>query len=512
MSVPLSWIIGRPELGLELVVGDGRATTIAWAHPIELVDPGPYLSGDELVMTTGLRLPRTRAEQHAYVDRLVTAGAAALGFGVGVRFADVPVGLVERCGEHGLPLVRIPLPTPFIAVSRAVAQRLADDRQASLQSVIAFQDALTRATLRSGLLGLVPMLANHLDGPVAVLDEAGAVLATAQVEPDLLAEIPGHVARIRAALRSKGPTTAAVAGGLELHALAGRVTRRGWLVARAPAIGDPLARVALNHAVTLATLQLDRTREVEEAHLWLGELALSLVLEAAPAPADVVRRLRHFGFDPGDDVVLLVATDPSGTVGRGDTGERVGVVVHDQLATLGLHHLVSRSDRDLRVLVAAAQAELAVDRLKAVVRAEGLVGTTIGVSGVVRPEMAAAAVLPAQRAAAAAHRDRKKVAWFERLTLESVLGDDVVRDRVRALSESTLAPLLSDPAADRLVETLEVFLHHNGAWEPASRALGVHRHTLRNRIARVEQLLGMTLDVGDNRVVLTLALATRQAP
>jgi purine catabolism regulator len=55
---------------------------------------------------------------------------------------------------------------------------------------------------------------------------------------------------------------------------------------------------------------------------------------------------------------------------------------------------------------------------------------------------------------------------------------------------------------------LEAFLRHNGAWDTAARALGVHRHTLRSHIERVEELTGLSLDVAENRVVLLLALMT----
>jgi len=60
-----------------------------------------------------------------------------------------------------------------------------------------------------------------------------------------------------------------------------------------------------------------------------------------------------------------------------------------------------------------------------------------------------------------------------------------------------------------LLRSLQVFLDHNGSWETAARALGVHRHTLRNRMSRVERLTGLSLDVAHHRVVLYLALATK---
>jgi purine catabolism regulator len=72
---------------------------------------------------------------------------------------------------------------------------------------------------------------------------------------------------------------------------------------------------------------------------------------------------------------------------------------------------------------------------------------------------------------------------------------------------------LLDPLADYdrrhhgdLVATLRAFLEHNGNWEAAARALGVHRHTLRYRIRRVAELTGRDLDRASDRVEFWLAL------
>ncbi|TFV55698.1 PucR family transcriptional regulator [Geodermatophilus sp. DF01-2] len=77
-----------------------------------------------------------------------------------------------------------------------------------------------------------------------------------------------------------------------------------------------------------------------------------------------------------------------------------------------------------------------------------------------------------------------------------------------AFAEAALAPLV---AADRtgpgdLVESLRVWLAAHGQWEPAAARLGVHRHTLRKRIRRAEDLLGRDLDSPGVRAELWLAL------
>jgi PucR family transcriptional regulator, purine catabolism regulatory protein len=78
----------------------------------------------------------------------------------------------------------------------------------------------------------------------------------------------------------------------------------------------------------------------------------------------------------------------------------------------------------------------------------------------------------------------------------------------RAFAEALLGPLLRHDRCGRgeLVDSLRAWLAHHGQWDPAAAALGVHRHTLRNRITRAEALLGRDLGTADLRAELWLAL------
>jgi purine catabolism regulator len=68
------------------------------------------------------------------------------------------------------------------------------------------------------------------------------------------------------------------------------------------------------------------------------------------------------------------------------------------------------------------------------------------------------------------------------------------------------ADALLRPLDEETRETLKVWLGHNGAWDPAATALGVHRHTLRNRVRKAEQALDRSLDSPGLRAELWLAL------
>jgi purine catabolism regulator len=63
---------------------------------------------------------------------------------------------------------------------------------------------------------------------------------------------------------------------------------------------------------------------------------------------------------------------------------------------------------------------------------------------------------------------------------------------------------------DELLRSLDVFIEHNGHWEKAAGALYCHRHTLRYRIRRVEQLTGRDLSSARDRIEFWLALRGRE--
>jgi purine catabolism regulator len=63
---------------------------------------------------------------------------------------------------------------------------------------------------------------------------------------------------------------------------------------------------------------------------------------------------------------------------------------------------------------------------------------------------------------------------------------------------------------DELLRSLDVFIEHNGHWEKAASALYCHRHTLRYRVRRVEQLTGRNFSSARDRIEFWLALRGRE--
>ena len=78
--------------------------------------------------------------------------------------------------------------------------------------------------------------------------------------------------------------------------------------------------------------------------------------------------------------------------------------------------------------------------------------------------------------------------------------------------QSVLGPLEEDGGeyGEELIRSLEAFIEQNGQWEKAARELFCHRHTLRYRIRKVEELTGRDLSNARDRIDFWLALRGRE--
>lgn len=79
-----------------------------------------------------------------------------------------------------------------------------------------------------------------------------------------------------------------------------------------------------------------------------------------------------------------------------------------------------------------------------------------------------------------------------------------------ALLPDGVAALLADPSAAVLVRTLETYLDCAGDERRTARELCVRRTTLAQRLARAEQISGLSLRDGRDRLLLHLALGLRR--
>jgi purine catabolism regulator len=108
--------------------------------------------------------------------------------------------------------------------------------------------------------------------------------------------------------------------------------------------------------------------------------------------------------------------------------------------------------------------------------------------------------------------DRPRVGTYKDLGSFQLLLSLQDDEALRLFCDSILGPIEASegPYGGELIRSLEAFIEENGQWERAARRLYCHRHTLRYRIRRVEELTGRNLGSARDRIEFWLALRGRQ--
>ncbi|NUL45985.1 PucR family transcriptional regulator [Cellulosimicrobium funkei] len=119
ISLP-EFVMARPEI----VAGTaGLEEPVRWVHVLETDVVAPFVSGHELVLSTGRGWPPD-AELGAYAESLASADIAGLAIELGTRFHHVPQNLKDACNAQGIPLIALHAPTKFVAITEAVHRHI----------------------------------------------------------------------------------------------------------------------------------------------------------------------------------------------------------------------------------------------------------------------------------------------------------------------------------------------------------------------------------------------------
>lgn len=464
MPPTLAAVAALPQLGLRALNEAPLNVPLRWVHVSELVDPTPFLEGGELLLTTGMQI----ADPESYIKRLVGKGVAGLGFGVEVFHETVPPGLVSAAAEHGLPLLEVPKPTPFIAVGKAVSRMLAAEQYEDVTRAFGAQRELTKAALR-GQDALVARLAHELGGWALLLDGAGEVRQAAPASArSRAAELRADLGRLRGSAALTGRDESIVVQPL---GVSGRP--RGFLAVGTVQPLSHLAHTIVGVAVSLLTLQSEGPRARRDLRAALA----GLLLGRPPAHGLPEAPVRVLACAGGDDVVEAVEVDGAG-------------------------------ERCLVLPGPASCVVIVPDRLADQVIALAAPFGPVGVGEPVALEEVEQSLVQAEQALAAARRasGRNTVLHHSDLPGQGLLG--LLDPQAAAgFATSLLGPLCAhDPV---LVESLRAYLEANGQGEAAARALNVHRHTLRHRMRRVAEILDRDLDDPAVRAELWIALSIR---
>lgn len=459
---------------------------VTGVHVSELTDPTPYLSGGELLLTTGMGLTGQTAQAHAYAARLADHGTAGLGFGLGPVHTAVPQSLVEACAAAKLPLLVVPAPTPFLTVARTYwSLQAAADQEKLAVALGAHRDLVRAAAGPDPVPAVVRTLAGALEGWAARLGTSGEVLEVWPRERrDSAHRVAAEVARLRVAGPHASATFPLDGEEVVLHPLAGRGRLSGFMTTGSSRPMRGADRQLVLTACALLALQSEQQRRGTAAARASRACVARLVLTGyVDAARSLAAELGLPALPP-----RVRAAGLAGPTGSPDE-------VLDALESGAAHEhrplLAVAEPDELWTLTDPADAPAVLEAARRAPEDGGTVRILLG------PETDLAELhrtLPVLRRTLA--------------TLPAGAVRDLGADGSRSLATApSLEPLLSYRRAD-LVPSVAAYLRHRGQWERAAADLGVHRNTLRYRIATATQLLGADLDDPDVASRLWLTLRT----
>ncbi len=532
-------ILQIPVLDLRLLAGmNATGNHVRWVHVAEVPQTMQNLRGGEVLLTAGEGLTSDAGQQAEYIASLADLNLAGLGFATGFAFDEVPPALAVAAEECGMPLFEIPRHVALSAITEAVTSRIVNQEYSHLQRSLAIHEKLTKIVLEEqGLHAILATLSALVDCSAVLFDFHGIVLCETSARRGLAAETVGEFWTLISNSRARrGPFFLELEGtGPEAQI---------FPVIAAHRIGAFLAVIkdrggftdyddmVLQNVVTAIALELVKKKAVVETEKRLVGDFLDQLVASGLSEDEISRRLTFFGLDPQAAHAILVV-DARKFGGRGETmrenapvavlalPERLHATVDEFMAEHRLPCIsASRGGRVVILLQTGERDEGALrglaDALLEWVR-EDLPEASVSL-GIGRPHARLDELRRSYYEASYAIRIRHMKDDTGFVADYGDLGSYML---LLGLQDTPSLAVFSDSLLGRLAEhdrengsdllaSLACFLEANGHWGDAADKLFVHRHTLRYRMKRVQEITGRDLSQPQDRMEFWLALKAQE--
>ncbi len=542
-------LVEMSDLHLVPLTGDaGMDRPIRWVYTTDLLDPGRYLNGGELVLT-GMMWRRSPDDSAEFTAATAARHVACIAAG-DAAYGTVPPDLLAACVAQGIPLLEVPVDVSFATITDRVIHLLTIERQGDLADQLDRRRKLLAAVAEGAGLDTVlrlwsegsdvrsllrtasgrsPVASDSADEPGG-RGSGGGVGRDADGDGDRGIGEDGDraVDELGAQLAERFLTSASLpevvttgrsagSGRYSLFPVGLRAEHRAtsWFLA---CEGDfrewPRVRhESVTELASLLALERERIEEARRADRVVAEQLFRMVLSGRSTRAEIADRLAEFRLadHPYVAVSASLLPDADGQLACRILDEVLATVVRDGRT------LVSAVDDEAMALL-PLRSEAVPDLLRAQAgalapaMADGrlLLGLSLSTSG---PGGLAAALREARQARTLAELRGGTVAVLatDEIDSHALLLATVPDDVRRTFLARVLGPVLDydERHESDLVATLEAFLAASGSWTVCAERLHLHVNTLRYRIKRIEDLTGRSLASLEHRVDFFLALRAR---
>ncbi|UXN04488.1 PucR family transcriptional regulator [Bartonella sp. HY406] len=450
-----------PIAGLE-----GLKNRINWVIASDNPEPRRWLRGGEFNLISGWNL-NDDAAMIRYMDQLYSSGVAGIGFGIGLKFSKIPAIMIERANALKLPLCEVPYELSFAHITQIAAEQLVD-KPSQLGNTSYYSQILDDAIDEKLHLSDITMrLANSLLADCQIIEQDKNILAEA---------VRSKGAKAKEAINQHNDFTSfSCTNTIEL-----RIKRKSQ--------DFSLTDKAFIHEMILAArIIINRTNAVNRAESRLKIDIFSMLMQSFLPLQEIRHKLFSLGFDPDSNFGFAFVKPLNGHLKK----------TADLIATnLPKDSIIQIYNNEIIVFFAISS-RLSPKQLLAPL----LIicpNCSIGVSKPVKADQLHTGLRQAQMLA---QNSTAGLYDSDDMAIETMLG---LLDPISAKAFKN-AILHKDLSAE-LLTTIEMLLDSGFNLHETAQKLNVHRHTIRNRMERFNDLTGLDIQNADNRNKIWLAL------
>lgn len=155
----------------KLIAGEnGRFREIRWVHILEITHAAPYVSKNDLILTTGLWLKRSAASGLEYMRQLVDHETAGLCIEFGTTVDEIPEAIIRFCDDHDYPLILFRQPVRFEEITQDIHSFLINQHFTLLKNLELFSQKQQQLILQSSdIPALLRLLHQYTLGRIVYL-------------------------------------------------------------------------------------------------------------------------------------------------------------------------------------------------------------------------------------------------------------------------------------------------------------------------------------------------------
>lgn len=497
----------------KLVAGAlGLHRPVRWIHVLEIMAVGDLLSGNEVILSTGVGWSQSNDSICSFLEQLIDNQVSALCVELGAYIKELPDLMVEIANSHAFPLIVFSKEVRFIDITQSINTMVMETQFKMMSDLEAYSNKLNHLLLSSGAFkAILRLLHQYLNVQVIYKPFQGELITYPSLQDQRLTRLLAlnDVSKIKSCFEESisilhQPIEAIGQTFAELIIMG---ESPEWSEFDSLVLDRTATALSQDQLRSLYVEQRRRSQEHQWVLNWLNGTYLEEEIEAnlRDIPGSVIQdgclvficKIVEEGHEPDLTYYSMVLTG---------LFEKIGFI---SLNTFDRNTIIYILFDQRKFKNWKQRCELAITQIrssKLIIERQAKLNFAIGRRSnhlkVDSSYTKAREVLLFQEK----FKDLPCI-FYEELYIYRILAR-MDRQELKDFIEDYIGDLLKNDSQDKdaLIQTLKVLLEVNGVKKEAAEKLHVVRQTLYHRIERIGNLLGDPFENPDKRLAIEVAV------